>query len=193
MQAKIVAHNICKHCGGLCCKKSGCGLFPEDIGHCVRYSKILKKLSTGKYSLILSFYTDEDNNIFYQLRMRTRNVGRDVIDFFSPTTACVFWKPDRGCSLTDSTRPYEGLHLVPSITYNCKYDFTSEIAFNAWAPVQDEMKKAFRHISENGATVADYLLVQYNQNIKEMRENKTEKNKRYISTVESYLKQEGKL
>ena len=43
--------DICKKCGGLCCKKSGCDVWLDDITD-KSQNGILNMLATGKYSIV---------------------------------------------------------------------------------------------------------------------------------------------
>lgn len=45
---------ICKKCGGFCCKKSGCDYFVSDFGFITK-GKIIEALETGNVSIVSAF------------------------------------------------------------------------------------------------------------------------------------------
>lgn len=191
-----VNHSICSKCGGKCCKYSGCALFPINISNPFRYSKLLKRMQTGKYSFKLSLFQDcESSQYGYQLRIKARNVDRDVVDLFSAPNRCMHWRAKGGCLFTDATRPYEGLHLIPQPSYQCYPDFSANFAFEQWEKVQSDLKKAFVKFSPNGDDVLTTLYKQYKANIEEVRQSAKDDPalKHFLIAVEALLKQEGYL
>lgn len=52
--------DICKSCGGMCCKKSGCDYYVSDFPSITK-SEILKALETGNISIVAAINIQEIN------------------------------------------------------------------------------------------------------------------------------------
>ena len=107
--------DICKECGGMCCKKSGCDYSAADFDNC-SYNNLVKELSKGDKSIIcyMKFKEDALGNVTYEpfLYLRARNNDRDIIDLVSIKTGCALLL-DTGCSLDYKHRPMGGRNLKP--------------------------------------------------------------------------------
>ena len=106
---------VCKNCGGRCCKKSGCDYWPSDLPD-KTYKGILKFLENGKVSIVAMMNFKRINGKlcnFPFLYLRERNTGRDVVDLLSMKTPCSNLT-EHGCSYTYEERPSGGKNLTPS-------------------------------------------------------------------------------
>lgn len=117
--------DICKSCGGLCCKKSGCDYYVSDFPS-VTKSEILKALETGNVSIVAAVDIQRINEKLVAspiLYLRARNKDRDVIDLFSMKRECSMLN-DTGCSYDLEHRPSGGASLIPKKNtfgaYNCR-------------------------------------------------------------------------
>ncbi len=106
---------LCKKCGGYCCKKSGCDYFVSDFED-LSYKGLLEILSTGNVSVVSFVKFEKLKNgkltLTPMLYLRARNKDRDVIDLISIKKECSMLKKD-GCSYKLSERPSGGVNLVP--------------------------------------------------------------------------------
>lgn len=116
--------DLCKKCGGICCKKFGCEIFPEDV--IKRYNEISEEtlcqlINTGYVSIDCwtacgnpgklhpkkEMY--EYDRIFF---LRMRHINKPICDIYSmgPCKALT----EYGCMLDWDNRPTGGKLLVPN-------------------------------------------------------------------------------
>ena len=133
---------VCKNCGGRCCKKSGCDYWPSDLPD-KTYKGILKFLENGKVSIVAMMNFKRINGKlcnFPFLYLRERNIGRDVVDLLSMKTPCSNLT-EHGCSYTYEERPSGGKNLTPSKDGLCypKEDSLQKVL--EWSPYQKQLEK----------------------------------------------------
>lgn len=133
---------VCKNCGGRCCKKSGCDYWPSDLSD-KTYKGILKFLENGKVSIVAMMNFKRINEKlcnFPFLYLRERNTGRDVVDLLSMKTPCSNLT-EHGCSYTYEERPSGGKNLTPSKDGLCypKEDNLQKVL--EWSPYQKQLEK----------------------------------------------------
>ena len=133
---------VCKNCGGRCCKKSGCDYWPSDLPD-KTYKGILKFLENGKVSIVAMMNFKRINGKlcnFPFLYLRERNTGRDVVDLLSMKTPCSNLT-EHGCSYTYEERPSGGKNLTPSKDGLCypKEDNLQKVL--EWSPYQKQLEK----------------------------------------------------
>mgnify|MGYP000190484985 FL=1 len=133
---------VCKNCGGRCCKKSGCDYWPSDLPD-KTYKGILKFLENGKVSIVAMMNFKRINGKlcnFPFLYLRGRNTGRDVVDLLSMKTPCSNLT-EHGCSYTYEERPSGGKNLTPSKEGLCypKEDNLQKVL--EWSPYQKQLEK----------------------------------------------------
>ena len=133
---------VCKNCGGRCCKKSGCDYWPSDLSD-KTYKGILKFLENGKVSIVAMMNFKRINGKlcnFPFLYLRERNTGRDVVDLLSMKTPCSNLT-EHGCSYTYEERPSGGKNLTPSKDGLCypKEDNLQKVL--EWSPYQKQLEK----------------------------------------------------
>lgn len=133
---------VCKNCGGRCCKKSGCDYWPSDLPD-KTYKGILKFLENGKVSIVAMMNFKRINGKlcnFPFLYLRGRNTGRDVVDLLSMKTPCSNLT-EHGCSYTYEERPSGGKNLTPSKDGLCypKEDNLQKVL--EWSPYQKQLEK----------------------------------------------------
>lgn len=133
---------VCKNCGGRCCKKSGCDYWPSDLPD-KTYKEILKFLENGKVSIVAMMNFKRINGKlcnFPFLYLRGRNTGRDVVDLLSMKTPCSNLT-EHGCSYTYEERPSGGKNLTPSKEGLCypKEDNLQKVL--EWSAYQKQLEK----------------------------------------------------
>lgn len=133
---------VCKNCGGRCCKKSGCDYWPSDLPDRT-YKGILKFLENGKVSIVAMMNFKRINGKlcnFPFLYLRERNTGRDIVDLLSMKTPCSNLT-EHGCSYTYEERPSGGKNLTPSKDGLCypKEDNLQKVL--EWSPYQKQLEK----------------------------------------------------
>ena len=110
--------DICRECGGFCCKKSGCDYSPRDFSD-LSINKLHEKLLEGNISIIsyLEFKRSGNGKLYAEpfLYLRARNTDRDVVDLVSYKKRCSMLRED-GCSYSFEERPFGGRNLIPGKT-----------------------------------------------------------------------------
>ena len=113
--SKYEDKNICRECGGFCCKKSGCDYSPRDFDD-LSINKLHEKLLEGNISIIsyLEFKRSGNGKLYAEpfLYLRARNTDRDVVDLVSYKKRCSMLRED-GCSYSFEDRPFGGRNLIP--------------------------------------------------------------------------------
>lgn len=125
---------ICKRCGGGCCKSYGCFYSPKDFKD-LSYEALKELIEKGNIS-IDSFDIDlNDDEPRLQERqrnyfLRARHVGGQVVDF-SYGGVCKMLT-DKGCSYSWNERPYGGKKLIPSKNHKCLGGYTKKECALDW-------------------------------------------------------------
>ena len=136
-------HDICKDCGGKCCKRMGGFLHPNDIA-VFDESHIREMLDSGRYSIDwVEPYGDIpiDDYVYF---LRFRHVGAFRVD---PSFGgrCVMLT-DEGCSLPFEERAYGCKVLTPNSEGKC-YDayFKDQVAKDWNKPEYQSIMSKLRH------------------------------------------------
>lgn len=170
---------ICKNCGGMCCKKSGCDFWPCDLQD-KTLKGILKFLESGKVSIVAAMKFKRINGKlcnFPFLYLRSRNIDRDVIDLLSMKTPCSNLT-DTGCSYSYDERPSGGKNLTPSKDGLCFPREDSLQKILEWEPYQKQLEKIIKRYT--GMSVDDKL----KQDVVALLTDIKEENFRNVSELE---------
>ncbi|NMA66249.1 MAG: hypothetical protein GX957_08430 [Clostridiaceae bacterium] len=137
---------LCKACGGKCCKTMGGHYSPDDFVD-LSLSSLIYEIEKGYISIdwwVGDVMGDDRENTYY---LRTRNLGAGVIDPSWGGVCCLL--TENGCSLSWEERPYGCRALVPLPNNECRTDYTKEDSCKEWYPYQDTFKKLIRRIRES--------------------------------------------
>lgn len=143
--------DICRECGGMCCKKSGCDYSADDFKNCT-YDNLIKELRKGDKSIVcmIKFNVDKDGNNSFEpfFYLRARNIDRDIIDLISIKTRCSLLT-DTGCSLDYKHRPMGGRNLKPVRASDglCRPIIKPLDIVNTWRPYQKILKRIVLNLS----------------------------------------------
>lgn len=168
---QTINKEICKECGGKCCKNCGCSYSTDDFEN-MSFSSLKQELEKGHIS-ITSLFIATKTNASYILTLRARNINRDIVDLFSPKTTCASLT-EKGCKLEDSKRPQAGILYIPNKNGECKGFYTEETAFKEWSQYQKVLERLTRtfcgkssqeKIKEDIIEVACYLASKEFQNV----------------------------
>lgn len=142
-------YEICKNCGGMCCKKSGCDYWISDFED-KSYQYLYEKLMEGNISIVstISFEKLPNGNLFANpfLYLRARNQNRPIIDLLSMKTTCSMLG-EFGCKYETDKRPSGGLHLVPRENHNCSPLQNPLVEMGKWESYQKVLSKLVKRIS----------------------------------------------
>lgn len=113
---KIVYENkeICRECGGKCCKKCGCDYSIENFDN-LNIDNLQKILKKGEISIVsyqnFKYIKGKLVNEPY-LYLRARNINRPIVDLLSLKTTCASLS-ETGCKYSLEERPKGGVNLIP--------------------------------------------------------------------------------
>jgi len=163
-------YDMCKECGGLCCKRYA-GLYsPKDFKTSITPEFILSLLRTGVYSMDWwdgdVFENGGYSHIYY---IRPRHLEEPIIlgllndngALFFENKFCIHWSEKKGCKLPESKRPIQCRNLIPLKNekgkFNChanKDDKTSKpdlvLEWRKYQSVLTRAKKMFEEEIEFG-------------------------------------------
>ena len=153
MRKKVKNENIdiCRECGGMCCKKSGCDYSANDFKNS-SYDTLYKELLKGDKSIVcyMKFKTDSNGNYTYEpfLYLRARNKGRDIVDLVSIKTGCLSLG-ENGCKFSYEERPSGGKNLKPVRPEDgpCVPLVSPLYIVNSWLKHQQTLKRLVLNLS----------------------------------------------
>lgn len=149
--------DICKKCGGRCCKKSGCDYSPSDFTD-LSFNALLEKLNEGKISIVAALRIEKlPNGSKYVnpfLYLRARNLNRDIIDLFSMKTTCS-QLTEIGCKYNFDERPSYGKNLVPKDNGVCYPLKNPNLILEEWDSYQKVLSRIVKRMT--GLTVEQKL------------------------------------
>lgn len=136
---RIEKKNICKKCGGKCCKRSGCDYFVSDFSELTEEA-LIRVLDEGNISIVGAIKPVPDRDGYLTLEpylyLRARNLGRDIIDLFSFKHQCMLLT-DEGCPYPVEKRPGGGADLIPRKFGHCYRKEDPMIEAMKWEPYQE--------------------------------------------------------
>lgn len=125
---------LCRKCGGTCCKETGCYYSADDF-------KVINSRSIK--DLLNEGYTSIGSDILYSypykviLLLKARNRDAEKIDLISCSSYCSALE-DTGCRYTLDERPSGGKYLIPKKRKMCCYEDIRLIdIILSWLPYQD--------------------------------------------------------
>ena len=149
--------DLCRACGGRCCKKSGCDYSTEDIKD-LSLSGLCNILDEGKISITSIFIKDILPNgkkyTYPLLLLRARNTNRDVIDLLSLKTRCA-QLTEAGCIYSYEDRPTGAKNLTPQANGKCYPTINPTELARLWIPYQKLLGRLVRKYT--GLSVEDKI------------------------------------
>ncbi len=139
-------HDICKMCGGKCCKANGCSFAPGDFKE-ISFEYLKKIISKGFISIII--IPDVQTGLEEEtLVLKVRNKGSKVCDLeVNIPRQCILLE-ETGCFFEDSDRPYGGRALVPRIPgIGCKKGYSYRQCAIDWKPYQAVLKELYKYFA----------------------------------------------
>lgn len=141
---------ICKKCGGRCCKNCGCNYYPKDFKE-MTFDYLKSILDKGEISITTCVYVnaDDNNKIFIDivLNLRARNIDRPIVDLISKKNTCSVLT-ETGCKYSFDERPTGGVLLIPD-NDECINIYPPELQLEEWKKYQEVLKKLVEHYSNN--------------------------------------------
>lgn len=176
---KYINSDMCKECGGICCKQNGCIYMPKDFSS-INYNYMIRLLDEGNISIAGQPFTGFLNDAWsFLLYLRARNVDAPVVDLISSGGPCKMLT-ETGCSLKENKRPTLGLLVKPTIIGGpCEQKFTSDYLLN-WSQYNDVLSRLVRYYTNKD--VVDVIASESAKKIKIVREKI--KNNEELSSME---------
>lgn len=142
--------DICKQCGGFCCKKCGCDYAVADF-ETLDINYLQKKLEEGNISIVSAQHFKRVNNKLINepfLYLRARNIERPIVDLLSMKTTCSLLT-DKGCIYSKENRPKGGLNLIPSENYpiGCNPAVNQLELLNEWNNYQKVLARLVKRLT----------------------------------------------
>lgn len=145
-------YDICKDCGGKCCKAVPCGLSPKQItsfGYELSEESLTKCLDSGDYALDYWFDSNSEYDCdWYFIRYRAK--GGLIADLEYIGTECAMLT-DTGCKLPFDKRGIQGKSLKPLAGIcGCAGPISKKEMGIMWKPYRDILAKLWnKYYSES--------------------------------------------
>lgn len=143
--------DICRQCGGFCCKKSGCDYASTDFKN-LGINNLYSILLEGRISIVSAISFEKLNNgkLFANpiLFLRARNIDRPIVDLLSMKKTCSQLTKD-GCSYEHDNRPAGGRNLVPALNRKCYSELPQMEIINTWNSYQRTLSRLVKKITGN--------------------------------------------
>jgi len=140
---------LCKKCGGKCCKKCGCDYMPKDFSEFTT-NAILEIIMKGDISVvaILSITVLENGKECLEpvLLLRARNKNRPIVDLLSFKTTCASLT-ESGCKYDYESRPSGGKNLIPEENGGCYQLEDPKVILNEWRRYQKILERIVKRIT----------------------------------------------
>lgn len=140
---------LCKKCGGICCKRMSGMYAPSDFKE-VTIDAMIKSLNTGIYSL--DWWEgdprkdiSEEDELTQTYYIRPRHIDSSIVDPSWGGT-CIHLT-EYGCKLQYINRPENCRDLIPNIdNTKCHGPKTKSERVIEWIPYQDILSKCYSRI-----------------------------------------------
>lgn len=143
--------NICRECGGKCCKKCGCDYSTENFID-LRIDNLQKVLEKGDISIVSyqNFKYIKGNLVNEPfLYLRARNINRPVVDLLSLKTTCASLT-ETGCKFSLDERPKGGVNLIPVDGAKCYRVKDAMSIIEGWKDYQKTLAVLVKRLTGKG-------------------------------------------
>ena len=166
---KYVDYDMCKECGGVCCKQNGCIYMPKDFSS-MNFDYLKKVLNQGDISISGQPFNGFLGNAWsYMLYLRARNVNSEIVDLIPSGGPCKLLT-ENGCSLKEPKRPTLGLLVRPTVIGGpCEKKFSSDYPLK-WLEYNDVLSQLVKYYTNQD--VVDVIATQAAKRIKLIKDKK---------------------
>ena len=159
---------ICKECGGICCKRMGCHYSPKDFKD-LSFDGLKKEIEKGNISI--DWWEgnpfNNDREINRAMFLRIRNVNSPVLDPSWGGECSLL--TETGCSLPYDERPYGGRSLIPVKGSKCTLVYSKLDCVKEWFEHDETLEKLFEHYEDEDCDVFEKLIKEIMEIEKNMR------------------------
>lgn len=144
-ESKLVNDELCKKCGGRCCKQCGCLYFPEDFKFELTFDNLKSEIDKGFIAIDAISYADSiynklDNPVYY---LRVRNINDFTPVGINGFGTCKLLIDDH-CWFEIKDRPSGGKYYIP-FSRGCYTLYTNQDLIDLWSPYQKEIMLLIEH------------------------------------------------
>ena len=158
--------DLCASCGGKCCKRMGCEVFPEDVKEwygSITEETIKKMIESGDFSI--DWYEGYSMEYRYGYYIRARNINAPIVDpSWGGQCSCL---TSYGCKFDFSHRPSGGRYLIPKMNENCASKYDKRKVAEMWEPyfhILEKIKVEYEvNYSDFGSNLLLTLLDLFNE------------------------------
>ncbi len=144
---KYINYEMCKKCGGVCCKENGCIYLPTDFDSMEIHS-LIDLINKGNISISGQIYPIDDKAWSYLPFLRARNKNANIVDLITLGGPCKLLT-ENGCKLDAKERPALGLLVTPTrIGGPCQKLYEIEDAFK-WLEYSKTLEILIRYYTKN--------------------------------------------
>jgi Fe-S-cluster containining protein len=136
--------DICRTCGGKCCKQCGGHYSPDDFDE-ITVEALKERIDRGNISIDWWEGDVVAGDLYRTLYLRARHVGADEIDPSWGGT-CIHLK-NNGCELTFEDRPLACRDLIPS-REKCIGSYSKEDCCRDWYKYQYILNELVMHYGD---------------------------------------------
>lgn len=154
---KYIDSDLCKECGGVCCKQNGCIFLPQDFEK-MTFNYLKNEIDKGYISIAGQPFNGFYNNGWsFLLYLRARNCDAPIVDLITSGGPCSLLT-DTGCKLDEEHRPTLGLLVKPTkVGGPCEKMFPQE-ALMSWINYNDVLCQLIKHYTKKD--VVDIIIEQ---------------------------------
>ena len=169
---EYINYEMCKKCGGACCKETGCIYIPTDFKS-LTFKSLVKLLDQGNISISGQPYSNLLGNAWsYLPYLRVRNINSDIVDLVTTGSPCKLLT-STGCQLSEQDRPTLGLLVKPTtIGGPCDADYPIDMV-ETWLDYSEILSKLIKHYA--GKNLIDVFTEQMAIKIKNINDKKKQK------------------
>ena len=162
---KYVDYEMCKKCGGACCKQNGCVYAPTDFKS-MDFSYLKEEIEKGKISISGQASSFAGGMWTYIPYLRAKNNDAEIVDLITKGGPCANLT-EKGCSLTEEERPTFGLLVKPTKIGGPWKLENQEQALN-WIDYSDVLEKLVKYYTNK--EVIDVVVEEISKQIIEIKE-----------------------
>ena len=147
---------LCKKCGGECCKRAPCHYSPDDFKK-ISFKALKKEIEKGNISIDwwegdIDDKKDRYGKVYY---LRIKKIGGNIVDPSWGGVPCSIWNEKTGCPLPFKERPKGARALVPAylipdlgIPGKCNSTYTREMCVLEWRKHHTILKRLEAHFAK---------------------------------------------
>ena len=162
-----VDKEMCKNCGGVCCKENGCAYLPQDFKN-MNINYLIEELNKGNISISGQPAPFLGDTWTYILFLRARNEDAPIVDLFTNGGPCKNLT-ETGCGLKRNEMPSLGKSVKPTkVGGPCKQMLEPVFMTDSWLKYQNLLKRIIMKIT--GEDFEELLISQINERIDLIKE-----------------------